>query len=59
VGASLSLGDKEVGRVSSAIQSPRFGAIGLAILHHSAWQPGIELKVGENGTAVVADLPFK
>jgi len=59
VGASLSLGDKEVGRVSSAIQSPRFGAIGLAILHHSAWQPGTELKVGENGTAVVADLPFK
>jgi folate-binding protein YgfZ len=58
VGASLSLGDKEVGRVSSAIQSPRFGAIGLAILHHSAWQPGTELKVDNNGTAVVAELPF-
>jgi len=58
-GASLSLGDNTVGRVSSAIRSPRFGAIGLAILHYSAWQPGTELKVGENGTAVVADLPFK
>jgi folate-binding protein YgfZ len=58
-GTSLSLGDNTVGRVSSAIRSPRFGAIGLAILHHSAWQPGTELKVGENGTAVVADLPFK
>ena len=58
-GATLSLGGKTVGSVSSAIRSPRLGAIGLAILHHSAWQPGTELKVGENGTAVVAELPFK
>jgi len=58
-GTSLSLGDKEVGRVSSAIRTSRFGAIGLAILHYSAWQPGTELKVGEHGTAIVADLPFK
>jgi hypothetical protein len=64
-GAVLNLAGKEVGRVSSAIGSPRLGAIGLAILHHSAWQPGTELKVGgsgtadETGTAFVADLPFK
>lgn len=58
-GASLSLGGNPVGRVTSAIQSPRLGAIGLAILHHSAWQPGTELKVEDNGTAVVAELPFK
>ena len=58
-GATLSLGGKTVGSVSSAIRSPRLSAIGLAILHHSAWQPGTELKVGENGTAVVAELPFK
>ena len=58
VGIALSLGGKEVGRVSSAIQSPRFGAIGLAILHYSAWQPGTELKVDDSGSAVVADLPF-
>jgi len=58
-GAVLSLDGKEVGRVSSAIRSPRFGAIGLAILHHSAWQPGTELKVDENGAGVIADLPFK
>lgn len=57
-GASLSLAGKEVGRASSAIRSPRFGAIGLAILHHSAWQPGTELKVGEDGLAIVAGLPF-
>ena len=64
-GAILTLGGNTVGRVSSATRSPRLGAIGLAILHHSAWQPGTELKVGETGTAVetgtaiVADLPFR
>jgi folate-binding protein YgfZ len=57
-GAVLSLDGKEVGRVSSAVRSPRFGAIGLAILHHSAWTPGTELKVGEGGSAIVAELPF-
>ena len=56
--AILSLAGKEVGRVSSAVNSPRLGAIGLAILHHSAWTPGTELRVGENGAAVVTDLPF-
>jgi glycine cleavage system aminomethyltransferase T len=58
-GAVLSLDGKEVGRVSSATRSPRFGAIGLAILHHSAWRPGTELKVGDDGIAIVSDLPFK
>jgi folate-binding protein YgfZ len=57
-GAILSLADKEVGRVSSAARSPRFGAIGLAILHHGAWTPGTELKVGEGGAAIVTELPF-
>jgi folate-binding protein YgfZ len=57
-GAILTLDGKEVGRVSSAVRSPRFGAIGLAILHHSAWTPGAELKVGEGGIAIVSELPF-
>ena len=57
-GAILTLDGKEVGRVSSAVRSPRFGAIGLAILHHSAWTPGAELKVGEGGVAIVSELPF-
>ncbi len=43
-GSVLSLDGKEVGRVTSAVRSPRFGAIGLAILHHSAWTPGTELE---------------
>ena len=57
-GAVLTLDGKEIGRVSSAVRSPRFGAIGLAILHHSAWTPGAELKVGEGGVAIVSELPF-
>lgn len=59
-GTILTLDGKEVGRVSSAVRSPRLGAIGLAILHHSAWTPGVELRVGEVGgaAAIVADLPF-
>jgi folate-binding protein YgfZ len=58
-GAVLILAGKEVGRVTSAVRSPRFGAIGLATLHHSAWTPGTELKVGEGGgIALVSDLPF-
>ncbi|HEV2169954.1 MAG TPA: glycine cleavage T C-terminal barrel domain-containing protein, partial [Candidatus Binatus sp.] len=57
-GAILTLEGKEVGRVTSAVRSPRFGAIGLAILHHSAWTPGTELKAGEGGVAIVTELPF-
>ena len=57
-GSVVSLDGKEVGRVTSAVMSPRFGAIGLAILHHSAWTPGMELKVGEGGVAIVSELPF-
>jgi folate-binding protein YgfZ len=57
-GSVLTLAGKEVGRVTSAVRSPRFGAIGLAILHHSAWTPGTELKMGEGGAAIVSDLPF-
>jgi folate-binding protein YgfZ len=57
-GTILMLDGKEVGRVTSAVRSPRFGAIGLAILHHSAWTPGTELKAGEGGIAIVTELPF-
>jgi folate-binding protein YgfZ len=57
-GSVLSLDGKEVGRVTSAVISPRFGAIGLAILHHSAWTPRMQLKTGEGGSATVTELPF-
>ena len=60
-GAALFLDGKEVGRVSSAVPSPRLGAIGLAILHHSAWKPGIAVIARDSGAelkAVVSEIPF-
>jgi folate-binding protein YgfZ len=57
-GASLRLGEKEVGRVGSACVSPARGPIALAIVRREA-EPGAELTVGEDGvTARVVDLPF-
>ena len=60
-GAVLELKGKEVGLVSSAVISPRLGPIGLAILHHSAWTPGVRLEVrgaGGSTAATVTDIPF-
>ncbi len=57
-GASLTLGEKEVGRIGSACVSPARGPIALAIVRREA-EPGAELAVGEDGvTARVVDLPF-
>jgi folate-binding protein YgfZ len=57
-GASLRLGEKDVGRIGSARVSPARGPIGLAIVRREA-EPGVELSVGEDGvTARVVDLPF-
>jgi tRNA-modifying protein YgfZ len=60
-GSELFLDGKEVGRVSSSVTSPRLGAIGLAILHYSAWTPGTDLiardQAGEIETKV-SELPF-
>lgn len=57
-GATLRLGEKDVGRLGSAGVSPALGSIGLAILRREA-EPGVELTVGEDGvTAEVTALPF-
>jgi folate-binding protein YgfZ len=57
-GATLRLGEKEVGKLGGAAVSPALGPIGLAILRREA-EPGAELRVGEDGVkAVVVDLPF-
>jgi folate-binding protein YgfZ len=57
-GAALRLGEKEVGKLGSAVVSPTLGPVGLAILRREA-EPGTELAVGEDGvTAQVVDLPF-
>jgi folate-binding protein YgfZ len=57
-GATLRLGDRDVGRVASACVSPARGPIALAIVRREA-EPGAELAVGEDGvTARLVDLPF-
>jgi folate-binding protein YgfZ len=57
-GATLKLGEKEVGRLGGSCVSPVRGPIALAILRREA-EPGAELVVGEDGvTAQVVDLPF-
>jgi len=58
LGAILMLDGKEVGRVSSTAVSPRAGAIGLAILHHSAWAVGTKLRLdSDDDVAIVGDIP--
>lgn len=55
--------DKEVGRVTSSIHSPRLGtAIGLAYLRRGHQTPGTMLEVdaaGKRAPAEVAPLPFR
>ncbi len=56
------LGERgEVGRVTSAALSPRYGMIGLSIVHRSDWTSGARVRVttarGELG-AIVRELPF-
>ena len=62
LGASIQLGDKEVGHLTSIALSPAAGIIGLAILHHSAWAVGTSVSLtGDNGTVTgrVCELPFQ
>jgi len=61
IGAMVKLDGKEVGRLGSTADSPRFGPIGLAILHHDAWKPDTSVMViDESGEtpARVSDIPF-
>jgi folate-binding protein YgfZ len=57
-GAVLRLGEKEVGRLTSAVVSPTHGPIGLALVRRQA-TPGDTVAVGDAGTtAQVVQLPF-
>jgi len=57
-GEELRLGERPVGHVGSVVESPRLGAIGLALVRREA-APGDTLTVGEHGaTAEVVALPF-
>ena len=57
-GAVLRLGEKEVGRVTSPVSTPRHGPIALALVRRQA-APGDTLAVGDGSvTATVSELPF-
>jgi folate-binding protein YgfZ len=57
-GDELRLGEKVVGRIGSAVLSPRLGPIALALVRREA-EPGAVLAVGDGtATATVAELPF-
>jgi hypothetical protein len=45
-------------RLGSVVWSPRFGAIALAILHHSAWMVGTRVSIDGGDEGTVSELPF-
>lgn len=57
-GTELALEGRAVGRATSVARSPRFGAIGLGILHQRAAAPGTQLEL-KGGSARVVTLPFE
>jgi tRNA-modifying protein YgfZ len=58
-GAELRLGERVVGRLSSAVLSPVNGPIGLALVRREA-EPGATVSVGEHGLgAEVLEPPFQ
>jgi tRNA-modifying protein YgfZ len=58
-GTELRLGEKVLGRLSSAVLSPAFGPIGLGLVRREA-QAGASVSVGDGEpSATVVDLPFE
>jgi tRNA-modifying protein YgfZ len=57
-GDPLRLGEREVGRLGSVVESPLHGRIALALVRREA-EPGDSLAVGDDGVrAQVVELPF-
>ena len=57
-GEPLIDGEREVGRLTSVTESPRLGAIGLALVRREA-EPGSRLRTGTGDVgATVVELPF-
>jgi len=56
-GDPIVLGEREVGRIGTAVLSPALGPIALAIVRREA-EPGDTVTVGEGVAARVVDLPF-
>ena len=58
-GVELLLDGRAVGRATSVAESPRFGAIGLGLLHQRGAAPGTRLEVAGDGAVEVVELPFR
>jgi tRNA-modifying protein YgfZ len=57
-GGAITLGDRDVGRVGTAVISPAFGPIALAVIRREA-KPGSRVTIGDAGVgAEVVELPF-
>jgi tRNA-modifying protein YgfZ len=57
-GGELRLGERAVGRLTSAVVSPAYGPIGLALVRREA-EPGTRVSVGPDAaSAEVVELPF-
>ncbi|HEY8583805.1 MAG TPA: folate-binding protein [Capillimicrobium sp.] len=58
-GDALRLGEREVGRLGTVVESPDRGTIALALVRREA-EPGATLTVGDAGaSATVVELPFR
>ena len=57
-GDEIHFGDRDVGRVGTAVLSPALGPIALAVVRREA-EPGSRVEIGANATgAEVVELPF-
>jgi folate-binding protein YgfZ len=57
-GDAIALGERELGRVGTAVVSPALGPIALAIVRREA-APGDRVSVGEGSDAELVELPFR
>lgn len=57
-GTEVRLDARALGTLSSAVDSPLFGPIALAIVHRRGADPGTRVEVAETGQAEVVSLPF-
>jgi folate-binding protein YgfZ len=56
-GDSITLGERDVGQVGTAVVSPAHGSIALAIVRREA-EPGARVVIGDRIEAEVVELPF-
>jgi folate-binding protein YgfZ len=57
-GGKLSREGKEMGDLTSVVESPRFGSIALAYVRTAAAEPGTTVEVADGVSAEVVELPF-